>query len=377
MRPEPGVIDWRPTLSDYEHSPDIPEQQFDREYPLYKLQEAGLTEEQFEKVADFMIRNSSAEELAQAPGIGIVKATELESNLKKQSGIITLDDFSSSDKIDWVKIHDELNIEGIGNPRNSSISIREAMLKKYVDHPRGFSKDNCKRVPSVDPKTKGQIHSEIYRFGGFEFGIMAPGKEAMKDWTTKSYEPDKNERKQRSNHNDALPVVTKHGKRVWEKELTFKEIFQMLEKCGEKDEDGLLILAAILYRMAFCLDHVNESNPKLQIPSYSHSVLMAKIGAINNKDIGNIPIDVFVHWIDILATNEDAKVHALGWEKFDRKGRPNTILTCVNVISVIQGDAGFIQFADKMARNRGMAPITDTLTKSCVFSIIKQKSMLQ
>ena len=72
----PEVIDWRPTLDDYEDSPDTPEQQYDSEYPFYEFMEAGLTEEQFNQVAAHLLRKASADELAKAPGIGIQKARE-------------------------------------------------------------------------------------------------------------------------------------------------------------------------------------------------------------------------------------------------------------------------------------------------------------
>ena len=72
----PEGIEWRPTISDYEHSPDTPEQQYDREYPFYEFMEAGLTEEQFNQIAAHLLRNVSADELARAPGIGIQKARE-------------------------------------------------------------------------------------------------------------------------------------------------------------------------------------------------------------------------------------------------------------------------------------------------------------
>ena len=99
----PEVIDWRPTLSDYEHSPDIPEQQYDREYPFYEFMEAGLTEEQFNRVASYLLRNVSAEELAKAPSIGIQKAREFrrvlhdlkepdETSLLQFSGLIEVEE---------------------------------------------------------------------------------------------------------------------------------------------------------------------------------------------------------------------------------------------------------------------------------------------
>ena len=71
---------WRPTADEYVHEPEIPEQQYDREYPFYKLQEAGMTESQFEKVAVHLVENATPEQLAKAPGIGLKKAQEFVAN---------------------------------------------------------------------------------------------------------------------------------------------------------------------------------------------------------------------------------------------------------------------------------------------------------
>ena len=93
----PEVIKWRPTHPDYNEIPkgidgkEIPEQQYDREYPFYKIQEAGMTEEQFEKVALHLFENATPEQLAYAPGIGIKKAREFKEALrgaKKVDGTI-------------------------------------------------------------------------------------------------------------------------------------------------------------------------------------------------------------------------------------------------------------------------------------------------
>ena len=78
----PEVIKWRPTITDYKPRARIPKQQYDREYPFYKLQEAGITEDQFEKIVVHLFENTSAENLAKAPGIGIKKAKELVNKIK-------------------------------------------------------------------------------------------------------------------------------------------------------------------------------------------------------------------------------------------------------------------------------------------------------
>ena len=77
----PDVIKWRPTISDYKPRARIPKQQYDKDYPFYRIQEAGITEEQFEKIAVYLFENVSAEDLAKAPGIGIQKAKEFKKTL--------------------------------------------------------------------------------------------------------------------------------------------------------------------------------------------------------------------------------------------------------------------------------------------------------
>ena len=94
----PDVVKWRPSADEYIHMPYVPSQQYDKEYPFYKLQEAGMTESQFEKVAVYLIENATPEQLARAPGIGIKKARELRKNLSKldTGGQPTLIDYSDS-----------------------------------------------------------------------------------------------------------------------------------------------------------------------------------------------------------------------------------------------------------------------------------------
>ena len=92
----PDVVQWRPTLDEFVLNPDIPDQQYDQEYPFYKIQEAGLTEEQFEKITAFLYENITPDELAKAPGIGLKKAKEFVRNMReKPISNTTLFDFAT------------------------------------------------------------------------------------------------------------------------------------------------------------------------------------------------------------------------------------------------------------------------------------------
>ena len=83
----PEVIQWRPTSDEFVPAPDIPKQQYDQEYPFYKIQEAGLTEEQFNKLALHLIENATVEELSKAPGLGKKKAQDFKNNLNAQKKV--------------------------------------------------------------------------------------------------------------------------------------------------------------------------------------------------------------------------------------------------------------------------------------------------
>ena len=101
----PEVIKWRPIKSDYSKTPrsidgePIKEQDWDKEYPFYKIQEAGLTEEQFEKITVHLFETATVNRLKGAPGIGEKKAKEFLdalSGVEKPDGTIQtgIDSFS-------------------------------------------------------------------------------------------------------------------------------------------------------------------------------------------------------------------------------------------------------------------------------------------
>ncbi len=82
----PEVIKWRPSLSDYIHDPEIePWRRVTplREYPFYDFLEAGMTEEQFNNLASYLVTNASETDIANSKGIGKKKAKEIRMALDK------------------------------------------------------------------------------------------------------------------------------------------------------------------------------------------------------------------------------------------------------------------------------------------------------
>lgn len=267
-------------------------------------------------------------------------------------------------EIDWNIVYEELHLKEEKGLIKGSRSIRKLMLEESQTWPRGNLHNFSHEVPSVVHEIHEQIHTIVYEADGLETGVYAPGKEASNNSTTKSYVGD---RGPKPNHNDMLPVITKNGQRLDDVDLTFGQMFDLIGRGRTLSEEGLLILAAMFYRNGFCLDHeIRDGRVILEIPKYSLQILKKTLG-----QIGDIPIETFIYFMDILALNEDAKVHALGREKFERYGRTNTLLTFSHVISVLLGTVSLAKLCGSFARPpSGMAPITDKDARSAIFGHI-------
>ena len=272
--------------------------------------------------------------------------------------------------IDWLRVRDELAIEwGRGVNIKKSRAPRKGLLEEMVSWPRGDLVNYSEDVPSKKSGRLDQIYTEIYESDGLQVGVLAPGKEASNDSDTKSYV---HSREKKPNHNDVLPVVKNNGKREREVDLTFEQMFEQLVKGAGNSPDGLLIFSAMMFRNGYCWDHHEQTDNvyRLIIPSYSLSVLKELI-----PKLGDYPIKTQLYFLDVLATNEDAKVHALGFDKFEQYGRPNTLLTFSNICAFLLGVVSLGKLCGSFARfPRGMAPITQKDAKEGIFRILDEKA---
>jgi len=204
------------------------------------------------------------------------------------------------------------------------------------------------------PKGKNQEKrkiTEIYKAGNFVVAVGKPGKEAAPDFKRKHYITGV----VTNNRNDMNPFVTENGKKVGN-DLTFEAMFEQVEHLMHADLFGLELLGMLIFRMAFMLDHQKntQGNWRYIPPSQSMLVLNKRI-----PKVGDIPAEVFLYFLDVLALNEDVKVHTLGHEnaKYDY-GRVNTLLTFAHLISVLLNRRSLAKFAGNFARPpSGMAPM--------------------
>ena len=204
------------------------------------------------------------------------------------------------------------------------------------------------------PKGKNQEKrkiTELYNMARFVVAVGKPGKEAAPDFKRKHYITGV----ETNNQNDMNPFVMKNGKKVGN-DLTFEAMFEQIEHLMHADMFGLELLGTLIFRMAFMLDHQKDAqgNWRYVPPSHSMSVLNKRLPMI-----GDVPAEVFLYFLDVLALNEDVKVHTLGHEnaKYDY-GRVNTLLTFSHLIAVLLNRRSLAKFAGNFARPpSGMAPM--------------------
>ena len=215
---------------------------------------------------------------------------------------------------------------------------RAEMLKEALAFPKGKNQENRKIT-------------EIYKSGDFAVCVGKPGKEAAPAFKLRHYITGKIT----NNPNDMNPFVMRVGTKVGN-DLTFGALFEQVEHLMHADIFGLELLGMLIFRMAFMLDH--EKNQKNQwrykLPEISSAMLKQRL-----PEVGGIPVDIFLYFLDVLALNEDVKMHTLGHENAQHDyGRINTLLTFANLVAVLLNRRSLAKFAGAFARPpSGMAPM--------------------
>lgn len=207
------------------------------------------------------------------------------------------------------------------------------------------------------PKGKNQEQREItemYKSGDFIIAVGKPGKEASPNYKLRHYITGKTT----NNPNDMNPCIMKKNTKVGN-DLTFEAMFLYIEHLMRADILGLEIFGMLIFRMAFMLDHKQNKKGgwRYEFPKEALSILQRRLPKIED-----IPIEVFLYFLDVLALNEDVKMHTLGYENaIHDYGRINTLLTFAHLVAVLLNRRSLAKFAGAFARPpAGMAPMPKT-----------------
>ncbi len=205
------------------------------------------------------------------------------------------------------KIINEIYINDFENSRKKSKSIRELIVDKFMN-----------LSGNIDNPEHHLIYESLC--SNFEIYVEKPGKEAR--------------RKTNINHYDLRIYIKKNNKEI-DIGKSFTNIFKSFESIKSNGEP-LDLMAYIFIRNAYCYDHNNSYE-------YSPSKIIINQIKKNLNEIHDVPIDVFLQFIDLISTNEDVKYANKSDEHGNKKyslgqgtGRRNNLLTYVHVIAFLQ-----------------------------------------
>ena len=136
---------------------------------------------------------------------------------------------------------------------------------------------------------------------------------------------------------------------------TFGDIYEAYAQI-RTNREKITLLISLFFRCAYMMDHKKNDDdvyryiPDDEITNY----LLDSIPQIHN-----IPSDVFLHYIDAIALNEDVKYYTLGKiENFkEGTGRINNLMTQIYVMSVMIEKISIGELAAEFSRH-GVSPLS-------------------
>ena len=234
----------------------------------------------------------------------------------------------------------------LSTQNNTSIKGKEANKRRALIKMQQFEE---LLMLDSGPTFENQKVNILYQFkSGFQVGLAKPGKEVFED-SKKYFDGHKS-----NNPNDMTPKVFFNNNPI-QYDQSFNGIFKAFVH-HYKEESELRLVGALLYRMAFLLDHKRNNDgywrymPPLEIVEQVELKIPSMLG---------MPFRVFLFYLEMLACNEDVKYQTLGYDTSKEYGRRNNVLTYCSVVDVLllrnllpleDFLLAFMEFASKFSR---------------------------
>lgn len=176
---------------------------------------------------------------------------------------------------------------------------------------------------------------------------------------------------------DARPVLQKRDG-TFSEDMDFKKIWDVIDVIGQAHPVDIDILATIFLKVAYMLDYEHHdedyhcetveiatgnivSNSIQHFSWNSLSLDPDVLETISDRfgAIGDISLESFLYYNDLLAQNEDCKYFyrkGESWKLSEGSGRINNCLSHLTVISHIRGMIGISKLIDSFQRT-GVAPL--------------------
>lgn len=223
--------------------------------------------------------------------------------------------------------------------------------------------------------------------------------------------PGKESRKKNPNPVDFRPKLFSVKDDAYHGDLSFGEIWEALHGALPsiaKEEKGVIrMLAALLYRMAFMLDHKilsekvttkvkylsfngHERDPQIGLeefePFLRYDPPKTALDCISEAlpIIAGMSVEAFLHYNEILTWNEDCKYFIREESKAQAKsqkprwisvtGRINTLSTHIHILGCIVGDVRLAKVYEGFANGRGVSPAKNDDILTICKGFVKAKS---
>ena len=199
------------------------------------------------------------------------------------------------------------------------------------------------------PSRKEMVLTPFWKSEVYEVGVGKPGKESTR-------------KEMHVNVNDMWPYIKK-GEDIATKSASFKDIYLEMEHLEKKSRHALELLACLLVRSSLTLDHSEKGGQIIYEPPQE---IVDEI----KKEIPtmfNVPLEVFLQYLDTIALNEDVKYHTKGAARGKPygvdAGRPNNLTTCAHLMAVLLNRTGIVDFAYGFSQMRGVSKLTTKRAK--------------
>lgn len=190
--------------------------------------------------------------------------------------------------------------------------------------------------------------------------------------------------------NDARPILQKADGSFCG-DMDFKTIWDIIDRIGRAHHDDIDILATIFLRIAYMIGYRhNEKEYLCETIDISTGRVISScdkfftwnsfeidgdvLETLNDRfrSLGEISLEGFLYYNDLLAQNEDCKYYCLHGAKWNiTTGRINNCLSHLTVISHIRGHIGISKLIDSFQRT-GVAPLPQSRFEEACGSLVSR-----
>lgn len=222
--------------------------------------------------------------------------------------------------------------------RDAEIRMKQALINEAIAYPGSTPQGNF-------------IFTQIWSDGEYAVKFGKFGKEYYRSGPKR-------------NINDMAPTIFRNDE-ICRYDASFRAIFRLSENLKNSgDGNSLLILGCLFIRNAFLVDHTHTPDGyRYVIPQPALEYLLEHVNAH-----ADIPIEVFLMYVDAIAWQEDVKYTTLGKSITSDVGRKNNMLTYARFVACLLGRSSYAEMLNKFSMGVSALPkneIAETFPELC------------